>query len=95
MFGAVFGDKESESLPSLARQAMPERAADIDRLFAEGHPTLSMLDNLQASQSFPCCKTVWALMRSTCGSGAMRSRCSGKDCRNAWGDGRVIASATQ
>ena len=53
MFGAVFGDKESESLPSLARQAMPERAADIDRLFAEGHPTLSMLDNLQVGQSFP------------------------------------------
>ena len=32
---------------------MPERTADIDRLFAEGHPTLSMLDNLQAGQSFP------------------------------------------
>src|SRR5262245_16450905 len=53
VFGAVFGDKESESLQSLARQAMPERAAEIDRLFAEGHPTLSMLDNLQAGQSFP------------------------------------------
>src|SRR5262245_3494261 len=53
VFGAVFGDKESESLQSLARQAMPERAAEIDRLFAAGHPTLSMLDNLQAGQSFP------------------------------------------
>ena len=40
VFGAVFGDKESESLQSLARQAMPERAAEIDRLFAAGHPTL-------------------------------------------------------
>lgn len=53
VFGAVFGDKESESLQSLARQAIPERAADIDRLFAEGYPTLSILDNLQAGQSFP------------------------------------------
>lgn len=53
VFGAVFGDKESESLQSLARQAMPERAAEIDRLFAEGRPTLSMLDNLQDGQSFP------------------------------------------
>ena len=53
VFGAVFGDKESESLQSLARQAMPERTAEIDRLFAAGHPTLSMLDNLQAGQSFP------------------------------------------
>ena len=70
VFGAVFGDKESESLPSLARQAMPERAADIDRLFAEGHPTLSMLDNLQAGSHFPAARL--ALMRSTCGSGAMR-----------------------
>jgi len=53
VFGAVFGDKESESLQSLARQAMPECTAEIDRLFAAGHPTLSMLDNLQAGQSFP------------------------------------------
>jgi hypothetical protein len=53
VFGAVFGDKESESLQSLARQAMPERTAEIDRLFTEGHPTLSMLDNLQTGQSFP------------------------------------------
>jgi hypothetical protein len=63
VFGAVFGDKESESLQSLARQAMPERAAEIDRLFAAGHPTLSMLDNLQAGQSFP-------LLQDCLGSGA-------------------------
>jgi hypothetical protein len=53
VFGEVFGDKESEALQSLARQAMPEHTAEIDRLFAEGRPTLSMLDNLQAGQSFP------------------------------------------
>ena len=40
--------------PSLARQAMPElAAAEIDRLFEEGRPTLAMLDNLKAGDSFP------------------------------------------
>ena len=53
VFGSVFGDKESESLQSLARQATPDRTAEIDRLFTEGKPTLSMLDNLKAGQSFP------------------------------------------
>ena len=75
MFGAVFGDKESESLPSLARQAMPERAAEIDRLFAEGHPTLSMLDNLS---HFRCCKTVWVLMHPS----TLRLRCYA--CQEQW-----------
>src|SRR5208283_5208428 len=36
LIGAAFGDKEAESFQSLARQAMPERIAEIDRLFSEG-----------------------------------------------------------
>ena len=56
VFGTAFGDKASESLQSLARQAMPDRTAEINRLFESGHPTLSMLDNLKAGQSFPLVK---------------------------------------
>jgi hypothetical protein len=53
VIGAAFGDKEAETLQSLARQSMPERAAEIDRLFEEGRPTLAMLDNLKAGDSYP------------------------------------------
>ena len=53
ILGTAFGDKEAETLQSLARQAMPERAAEIDRLFEEGRPTLAILDNLKAGDSFP------------------------------------------
>ena len=55
-FGTTFGDKEAETLQSLARQALPDRVAEIDRLFEEGRPTLSMLDNLKAGDSFPLIK---------------------------------------
>jgi hypothetical protein len=51
--GAAFGDKEGETLHSLGRQAMPDRTSEIDRLFAEGRPTLAMLDNLKAGDSYP------------------------------------------
>lgn len=51
--GAAFGDKEAETLQSLARQAMPDRANEIDRLFSEGRPTLAMLDNLKVGDSYP------------------------------------------
>ena len=46
MAGATFGDAESEQMPALARQAMPARAAEIDRLFREGCPTLDLLDDM-------------------------------------------------
>jgi len=51
--GAAFGDKEAELLQSLARQAMPDRATEIDRLFAEGKPTFALLDGLESSQRCP------------------------------------------
>jgi hypothetical protein len=56
VIGAAFGDDEGGKLQSLARQAMPDRCGEIDRLFDEGNPTLSMLDNLKVGQSFPLIK---------------------------------------
>jgi len=54
--GATFGDKPTETLQSLARQAMPDRTAEIDRLFEEGKPTLAMLDGPKAGASYPLVK---------------------------------------
>ncbi len=54
--GATFGDKPDQTLQSLARQAMPDRTAEIDRLFQEGRPTLLMLDGLKAGASYPLVK---------------------------------------
>ncbi len=56
VIGAAFGDDEGDKLQSLARQAMPDRSGEIDRLFDEGQPTLTMLDNLKVGQSFPLIK---------------------------------------
>lgn len=51
--GASFGAVENESFESLARQAMPERADEITRLFREGRPTIVLLDGLDKSQRYP------------------------------------------
>jgi len=51
--GTAFGDSEAELLQSLARQAMPEHVTEIDRLFAEGRPTLALLDGLESGQRWP------------------------------------------
>ena len=51
--GTAFGDGEAEFLQSLARQAMPEHASEIDRLFAEGRPTVALLDGLESGQRWP------------------------------------------
>ena len=51
--GCAFGDNEAELMQSLARQAMPERVSEIDRLFAEGRPTLALLDGLESGQRWP------------------------------------------
>jgi hypothetical protein len=51
--GVAFGDTEVEQLASLARQAMPERADEIDRLFAEGRPSLALLDRLESVRRWP------------------------------------------
>jgi hypothetical protein len=54
--GVTFGDKPNEKIQSLARQAMPDRTAEIDRIFDEGEPTLAMLDGLKAGMSYPLVK---------------------------------------
>ena len=51
--GTAFGDGEAELLQSLARQAMPEHVLEIDRLFAEGRPTVAVLDSLESGQRWP------------------------------------------
>lgn len=51
--GTAFGDTEGDRLESLARQAMPERADEITRLFAEGRPSLALLDRLESVQRWP------------------------------------------
>ncbi len=51
--GVAFGAHEAEHLPSLARQAMPQRMAEIDRLFKEGRPTVSLLEGLGDGNRYP------------------------------------------
>ncbi|MEE9268670.1 MAG: PglZ domain-containing protein [Candidatus Krumholzibacteria bacterium] len=51
--GAAFGDKDAERLQSLGRQALPDRIAEIDRLFSEAKPTLALLDSLESDQRWP------------------------------------------
>jgi hypothetical protein len=53
LVGAVFGDKEAETFQSLARQAMPERAVEINRLFAEGRPSVALIEGLGESARYP------------------------------------------
>ena len=51
--GTAFGDKEAEQLKSLAMQALPEFADQVERLFREGQPTLVMLDGLEQAPAYP------------------------------------------
>ena len=51
--GVAFGDKDAEQLQSLARQALPDQASEIDRLFAEGKPTLALIESLVSGQHWP------------------------------------------
>lgn len=53
LVGEAFGDKEAETFQSLARQAMPQRASEINRLFAEGRPTFVLIDGLGESVRYP------------------------------------------
>jgi hypothetical protein len=59
IMGASFGDDPSHTLQSLARQAMPDLAAEIDRLFAESTPTLQVLEGLRKGQSYPTLKATF------------------------------------
>jgi hypothetical protein len=54
--GDTFGDKESEQLASLAYQALPDLAEQIERLFREGQPTLAILDRLERGATYPLVK---------------------------------------
>lgn len=51
--GVAFGDKEADQLASLARRALPNHIPEIDRLFAEGRPSLPILDSLEDGQNWP------------------------------------------
>ena len=57
--GAGFGDTEDQKMESLARQAMPEKAEDISRLFREGRPNIALLDGLEETQKWPLLKEVF------------------------------------
>lgn len=59
MAGATFGDTEDQKMESLARQAMPEKAAEITRLFSEGHPTIALLDALDKAQHWPLLQEIF------------------------------------
>ena len=56
LIGAAFGDTEGQTLISLARKAMPEMAAEINRLFEESDPDLDLLDGLEEGHSYPLLK---------------------------------------
>lgn len=51
--GVTFGDREGERLESLARQAMPDRVAELETLFQAGPPSLDVLDNLKPGETYP------------------------------------------
>ena len=59
--GCAFGDNEAELLQSLARQAMPDHVSAIDRLFAEGKPTLALLDGLESGEQWPL---IWEALET-------------------------------
>ena len=56
--GTAFGDQESERLQSLARQAMPDAATEIDSYFRKGTPSVKMLDALEQSAGYAALGTA-------------------------------------
>lgn len=63
--GTAFGDEDNEVLESLARQAMPERVEELQRLFAESRPTLSFLDGLGEAAQYPLLKETLGMDAAT------------------------------
>jgi len=59
--GAGFGyaTLEPEGLESLAKQAMPNKADEITRLFREGRPDIALLDGLEKAQRWPLLNKVF------------------------------------
>jgi hypothetical protein len=50
---------EPENLESLAKQAMPQKAEEITRLFREGKPDIALLDGLEKTQRWPLLNDVF------------------------------------
>jgi len=59
MAGEPFGDSEGRRMESLARQAMPGMADEIDRLFREGKPNIALLDDLENIRRWPLLNEVF------------------------------------
>lgn len=59
MAGAPFGDAEDQKIESLARQAMPQKAEEITRLFREGKPDIALLEGLEKIQRWPLLNDVF------------------------------------
>jgi len=59
MAGASFGDTEDQKIESLARQAMPDKAGEITRLFREGKPDITLLDGLEKTQRWPVLNDIF------------------------------------
>lgn len=57
--GAAFGDTEDQRIESLARQAMPQKADEVTRLFREGRPDITLLDGLEKTQRWPLLNDVF------------------------------------
>ena len=57
--GAAFGDTEDQKIESLARQAMPDRAEEITRLFREAKPDVALLDSLEQARHWPLLNDVF------------------------------------
>jgi hypothetical protein len=51
--GSTFGAIDAERLPSIARQVLVGREIDVDRLFADGAPTVVQLDALAGGIRYP------------------------------------------
>lgn len=59
MAGMPFGDTEDQKIESLARQAFPQKADEITRLFREGNPDIALLDRLEETQRWPLMQDVF------------------------------------
>ncbi|MHB8782131.1 MAG: PglZ domain-containing protein [Desulfobacteria bacterium] len=59
MAGTAFGHTEDQKIESLARQAMPQKAEEITRLFFEGKPTVALLDGLEQAGYWPLLNEVF------------------------------------
>lgn len=64
-FGTHFGVDPADSVAALARRAMPDKHAEIDRLFAESPDVpLDVLDHLDTSGGYPLCRRAFGTQDS-------------------------------